>query len=60
MSEALLSPPIALPLTHLSEDEKLFQDTIRQFARETIQPLVRQMDDEQCFADGLLPQLFSL
>ena len=60
MSEALLSPPAALPLTHLSDDEKLFQDTIRQFARETIQPLVRQMDDEQRFADGLVPQLFQL
>ena len=60
MDEALLSPAAALPLTHLSEDEKLFQDTIRQFARETIQPLVRQMDDEQHFADGLLPQLFDL
>jgi butyryl-CoA dehydrogenase/short/branched chain acyl-CoA dehydrogenase len=60
MSEALLTPPVALPITHLSDDEKLFQDTIRQFARETIQPLVRSMDEQQHFADGLVPQLFEL
>ncbi|MGC2163881.1 MAG: acyl-CoA dehydrogenase [Silvibacterium sp.] len=50
----------ALPLTHLSEDEQLFRSTVRDFARETIGPLVRQMDDEQHFAAELLPQLFSL
>jgi butyryl-CoA dehydrogenase/short/branched chain acyl-CoA dehydrogenase len=60
MSEVLLAPPPFLPLTSLSEDEKLFQETVRQFSREAIAPLVRKMDDEQHFADGLLPQLFQL
>jgi alkylation response protein AidB-like acyl-CoA dehydrogenase len=60
MSEALLAAPSFLPLTSLSEDEKLFQETVRQFSREAIAPLVRKMDDEQHFADGLLPQLFQL
>jgi butyryl-CoA dehydrogenase/short/branched chain acyl-CoA dehydrogenase len=60
MSESLMTVPAAMPITHLSGDEKLFQDTVRQFARETIQPLVRQMDDEQHFADGLVAQLFGL
>jgi butyryl-CoA dehydrogenase/short/branched chain acyl-CoA dehydrogenase len=49
-----------LPLTHLSEDEQLFRSTVREFARETIGPLVRQMDEEQHFAAELVPQLFSL
>jgi alkylation response protein AidB-like acyl-CoA dehydrogenase len=60
MSEALLAVASAAPLTQLSEDEKLFQETIRQFARETIQPLVRSMDEEQHFADGLVAQFFDL
>ena len=50
----------ALPLTRLSEDEQLFRSTVRDFARETIGPLVRQMDEEQHFSPELLPQLFSL
>lgn len=48
------------PLSHLSEDEQLFRSTVRDFARETIGPLVRPMDEEQHFAPQLLPQLFSL
>jgi alkylation response protein AidB-like acyl-CoA dehydrogenase len=59
MPDSLLIAP-ATPLTQLSEDETLFQTTIRQFARETIQPLVRSMDEQQHFADGLVPQLFDL
>jgi alkylation response protein AidB-like acyl-CoA dehydrogenase len=60
MPETLLTAHAALPITHLSGDERLFQDTVRQFARKTIQPLVRQMDDEQHFAEGLVAQLFGL
>jgi butyryl-CoA dehydrogenase/short/branched chain acyl-CoA dehydrogenase len=60
MAESVLTTPGALPVTHLSEDDRLFQETVRQFAREAIQPLVRKMDDEQHFADGLVPQLFQL
>ncbi len=47
-------------LTQLSEEEKLFYSTVRQFAEETISPLVRQMDDEQQFAPGLVEQLFAM
>lgn len=49
-----------IPLTHLTEDESLFRSTVRDFARETIGPLVRRMDDEQHFSAELIPQLFSL
>ncbi|HVW79277.1 MAG TPA: acyl-CoA dehydrogenase [Alloacidobacterium sp.] len=48
------------PLTQLNEDEQLFQSTVREFSRQSIGPLVRQMDEEQHFAPELLPQLFSL
>ena len=48
------------PLTRLSEEEDLFFSTVRQFAEETIAPLVRIMDDEQQFASGLVKQLFDL
>ena len=47
-------------LTQLSEEERLFYSTVRQFAEETIAPLVRQMDDEQQFAAGLVDQLFAM
>ncbi len=56
----MASDDSALPLTHLNEDEQLFRSTVRDFARETVGPLVRQMDEEQHFAAELLPQLFSL
>ena len=41
---------VPAPLTHLSEEESLFYSTVRQFADETIAPLVRTMDEEQQFA----------
>ena len=47
-------------LTQLSEEERLFYSTVRQFAEESIAPLVRQMDDEQQFAPGLVEQLFAM
>ena len=34
-------------LKYLTEDETLFRDSVRQFARETISPLVREMDEHQ-------------
>jgi len=48
------------PLTRLSEEESLFYATVRQFAEETIAPLVGQMDADQQFAPGLVKQLFDL
>jgi alkylation response protein AidB-like acyl-CoA dehydrogenase len=48
------------PLTQLSEEETLFYSTVRQFATETIAPLVGQMDADQQFAPGLVKQLSDL
>ncbi|HEX3437315.1 MAG TPA: acyl-CoA dehydrogenase, partial [Pseudacidobacterium sp.] len=55
-----MSDTATAPLTHLNEDEQLFRSTVREFAQQTIGPLVRQMDEEQHFASALLPQLFNL
>lgn len=51
---------IPRPLTAVSEDEQMFRDNIRQFAEETIRPLVRQMDEEAHFESSLLEQFFQL
>jgi alkylation response protein AidB-like acyl-CoA dehydrogenase len=48
------------PLTQLSEEESLFYSTVRTFAQEKIEPLVRSMDDDQQLAPGLVKQLFEL
>jgi alkylation response protein AidB-like acyl-CoA dehydrogenase len=56
----LLSQTSALPLTQLSEEEELFYATVRQFAEQTIAPLVRSMDDEQQLAPGLVGKLAEL
>ena len=47
-------------LTQLSEEERMFYATVRQFAQEAIAPNVRTMDDEQQFAPGLVGKLFEL
>jgi alkylation response protein AidB-like acyl-CoA dehydrogenase len=60
MADSVLASLPASPLTLLSEDEQLFRETVRQFAQETIAPLVRTMDEQQHFHAGLIPQLFNL
>jgi alkylation response protein AidB-like acyl-CoA dehydrogenase len=46
------------PLTRLSEEELMFRDVVRKFARREIAPLVRRMDEEAKLDAGLLKQLF--
>ena len=47
-------------LTTLSEEEKLFQSTVRRFAREQIAPHVREMDEAAIFRKDILRQFFDL
>jgi alkylation response protein AidB-like acyl-CoA dehydrogenase len=47
-------------LTQLSEDERMFRDTVRQFAIEQIGPLVRGMDESQQMDPALIKKLFDL
>jgi alkylation response protein AidB-like acyl-CoA dehydrogenase len=49
-----------LALTQLSEDERLFRDTVRQFATEQIAPITRAMDEAQHMEPSLIRQMFSL
>jgi butyryl-CoA dehydrogenase/short/branched chain acyl-CoA dehydrogenase len=51
---------VACPLTALSEDERLFQSTVRKFAREEIQPHVRAMDEAGAFRHDVLRLLFAM
>jgi len=53
-----LSAPTAL--TTLSEDERLFRDSIAEFAAREVRPFVRQMDEEAHVAPGLIQKLFEL
>ena len=43
---ATLTDHRSLPLTDLSEDERMFQDQVRAFAEEKVRPLVSKMDAE--------------
>src|ERR1043166_9572749 len=48
------------PLTALSEEEQLFQSTIRKFGREEIRPWVREMDDACAFRQDIVRQFFEM
>src|SRR6202171_2216208 len=48
------------PLTVLSDEEKMFQATVRRFARERIGPHVREMDEAGVFRKDLLHEMFEL
>ncbi len=55
-----MQPAGPIALTQLSEDERMFRDTIRQFAGEQIGPLVRGMDEAQQMDAALIEKLFGL
>jgi alkylation response protein AidB-like acyl-CoA dehydrogenase len=48
------------PLTQLSEEERMFQSTVRKFARERIGPHVRSMDEAGVFRKDLIHECFEL
>ena len=48
------------PLTQLSEEERMFQTSVRRFARERLAPRVRAMDEAGVFDKGLIEELFAL
>src|SRR4051812_47203946 len=47
-------------LTELSEEERLFFQTVLDFARERVQPKVRSMDEHSQLDPELVRELFSL
>jgi short/branched chain acyl-CoA dehydrogenase len=50
----------AAPLTQLSEEESMFQASVRRFAAERLAPHVRSMDDSGVFRKELLKELFDI
>jgi alkylation response protein AidB-like acyl-CoA dehydrogenase len=50
----------ARPLTELAEDEKLFRDSVLEFADGQVRPLVREMDEHAKMSRALIDQLFDL
>ena len=50
----------AAPLTQLSEEESMFQASVRRFAAERLAPHVRAMDDAGVFRKELITELFDL
>ena len=50
----------SLPLTDLSEDERMFRDQVRQFAEDQVRPLVAKMDKEASIPRELIDQCFEL
>ncbi len=56
----MTEPRPAAPLTVLSEEERMFQGAVRDFAEETVRPLVHRMDQEGRLEPSLIPQVFAL
>ncbi|HUP20482.1 MAG TPA: acyl-CoA dehydrogenase [Gemmatimonadota bacterium] len=48
------------PLTRPSDEERLFADTVRQFAEEVIRPRSREMDEAGKLDPAIAPQCFEL
>ena len=49
-----------LALSSLTDDEKMFQEAVRDFATSEVAPLVKAMDEEQTMRPELISQLFEL
>jgi short-chain 2-methylacyl-CoA dehydrogenase len=58
-TQAVEIPPGA-PLTVLSEEEQMFQQSVRDFAIEKIRPLVPQMDRDAAMSKDLIAAFFDL
>lgn len=54
------SLPIHAPLTTLSEEEQMFRESVREFARARIRPHVHLMDEAGKFDSGILREFFDM
>ena len=48
------------PLSTLTDDERLFRESVLEFARGEIAPRVREMDEQACMPPELIQRLFAL
>jgi alkylation response protein AidB-like acyl-CoA dehydrogenase len=53
-------PGTPVPLTTLTDDERLFRDSVRAFAEARMAPLAREMDERQAMDPALVRELFDL
>ena len=60
MSTQAVEIPPGAPLTVLSEEEQMFQQSVRDFAIEKIRPLVHQMDHDAAMSKELIHSFFEL
>lgn len=51
---------VGVPLTVLSDDEKIFRDNVAQFATSRIKPMVKQMDEEGHLDPAICKECFDL
>src|ERR1041384_6825114 len=60
MTTETLESAAAAPLTVLSEEEQMFQESVRDFAIEKIRPLVTEMDHAAAMSKDLIKAFFEL
>jgi butyryl-CoA dehydrogenase/short/branched chain acyl-CoA dehydrogenase len=60
MSTDTLEHASGTPLTLLSDEEQMFQQSVRDFAVEKIRPLVHQMDHDAAMSKDLIKSFFEL
>src|SRR4051812_17315134 len=60
MTTEAISPATGAPLTILSEEEQMFQESVRDFAVEKIRPLVPQMDHDAAMSKDLISSFSNL
>lgn len=60
MSSNAATVETAAPLTHFSEEESMFQQSVREFAIEKIRPLVHEMDTNAAMDAELVRSFFDL
>jgi butyryl-CoA dehydrogenase/short/branched chain acyl-CoA dehydrogenase len=56
----LAEDAVRAALSELSDDERMFQESVRRFAAERIAPLARAMDEAQQMDAGLVQEMFAL
>src|ERR1700722_2470839 len=50
----------ARALSELTDDERMFRESVREFAADRVTPLVRAMDEAQQMDAGLVREMFAL
>ena len=60
MTTDTIASATGAPLTILSEEEQMFQESVRDFAIEKIRPLVHQMDHDAVMSKDLISSFFDL